>query len=216
MNSPIQVSLVEDDAGVRRELEALLNAAPGFHCLATYPDAETALNELPQRPPELVLMDLNLPGLSGIDCVSQLQQLLPALPVVVLTVQEDRDTCFASLAAGASAYLLKRSPRARLLEALREIRAGGAPINGRIARWVCDGFHRAGQRPPPGRDAPGLPTLTPNEEALLVRFAQGHSGPEIVAALGLSDDLTRALIVRIYEKLRVRLRAGAAGGFPVS
>ena len=135
-------------AGLRREFEKLINAAAGFRCVATYPNAEVALAELPQHAPDLVLMDINLPGMSGIECVRMLRETLPKLPVVMLTVYEDSDALFKSLMAGANGYLLKRTPRAKLLEALREIHAGGAPMSRSIARKVVDFFHQVSRLPP--------------------------------------------------------------------
>jgi DNA-binding NarL/FixJ family response regulator len=212
VSTPIQISLIEDDAGVRRELEALLNAAPGFRCRQTYADAESALADLPCCPPDLVLLDVHLPGLSGIECVRRLKEVRPALPVIILTVHDDRDKFLAAVAAGADGYLLKRSPRAELLAALREVRAGGVSMNGRIARWTADCFHGTAQGPGVGGAAPGLPTLTTDEEELVVRLAQGHSSAEIVAALGLGDDRVRGQLVRIHEKLRLLLRLRLTGG----
>ncbi len=212
MSQLIQVSLVEDDAGVRGELQALLNAATGFHCLAAYPDAETALAWLPGHPPDLVLVDVNLPGLSGIECVHQLKEVCPTLPMVMLTIHDDRENFLAAVAAGANAYLLKRSPRVKLLEALREVWVGGVPVNARAARWIVECFQEAGQAPHAGGAVLARPTLMPDEEELLARFAQGHTVREIVAMLGLSDDRVRGQLLCIHEKLRHLLRLGLAGG----
>lgn len=214
MSTPIQISLIENDAGVRRELGALLNAAPGFQCRQTYADAEAALADLPRCPPDLVLLDVNLPGLSGIECVRRLKEVCPMLPVVMLTVHDDRDNFLAALAAGADGYLRKRSPRARLLEALHEVSAGGVPVSGRLARWTVECFHEARRPPPAGGTASAWPALTPGEEALLARLALGESAAEIGAALGLSHDRVRGQFVCIHEKLRLLLRGGPAGGLP--
>jgi DNA-binding NarL/FixJ family response regulator len=216
MSVPLQISLVEDDAGVRRELEALLNGTPSFRCLSAYPDAETALADLPQHTPDLLLMDINLPGMSGLDCVRQLKRLRPGLPIVMLTVHEDRGTFLQSLAAGASAYLLKRSSRAKLLDALREISAGGMPLTRSMARWICECFQSAPPSLAADSRAADSPTLTTDEAELLARLAQGYSAPEIAAALLLSDDTVRAHSVRICAKLRVLLGAQFARQSPAA
>ena len=197
----IQTSIVEDDAGVRRELEALINAAAGFSCPQTYPDAETALGDIPRRRPDLVLMDLNLPGMSGIECARRLKQLRPALPIVMLTVCEDSDSLCQSLVAGANGYLLKRSPRPRLIEALKEICAGGAPMSRSMARKALGFFRRMSQLP-----AAELQALTPREEEILSGLAAGHSRDEIAVALGLGSEMMRAQTARIFEKFRALLR----------
>ena len=208
-NTTIHVSIIEDDPGVRREFQALLDNAPGFRCLQAYPDAETALLDLPQNPPDLALMDINLPGMSGIDCVRQLKQLLPDLPVVMLTVHEDSDTLFESLTAGASGYLVKRTPRPRLLEELRELFAGGAPMSRGIARKVIELFHRASSCPTPVAQPAEVQTLTPREQQILASLAKGHSYKEIGWELGISGDTTRKHMGHIYQKLQVHSRTEA-------
>ena len=209
MNATIQVSVVEDDAGVRRELASRLEGFPGFRCLETYADAEAALAGIARRPPGLVLMDINLPGMSGIDCVRRLKQARPSLPIVMVTVQDDSETLFQSLAAGANGYLLKRSPRPKLFEALREICAGGVPMSRSIARKVLEFFHRPGQWPVPAGQPVELPGLTPREREILANLAKGHSYKEIAADLGISGDTTRKHMGRIYEKLQVHSRTEA-------
>jgi DNA-binding NarL/FixJ family response regulator len=209
MSVTIRTSIVEDDAGVRRELESLINAAPGFCCLKTYPDAETALDDLPRHLPELVLMDINLPGMSGIDCVRRLKALRPTLPIVMLTVHDDSDTLFQSLMAGANGYLIKSHPRPKLTEALRDICAGGAPMSRNIARKVVEFFHHVSQLPPPAGEAAEVQRLTPREQEILASLAKGHSYKEIAADLGISGDTTRKHMGRIYEKLHVHSRTGA-------
>ena len=205
----IHVSIVEDEAGLRRELETLINSAAGFRCLKTYPHAEAALADLPQQPPDLLLLDINLPGMSGIECVRRLKQDRPALPIVMLTVYEDSDALFKSLMAGANGYLVKRTPRPKLLEALREICAGGAPMSRSIARKVVDFFHQASQLPAAPGQPPELQTLTPREQEILACLAKGHSSKEIAAAFGITGDTTRKHLCRIYEKLHVHSRTEA-------
>ncbi|MBI4325135.1 MAG: response regulator transcription factor [Chloroflexi bacterium] len=209
MSSAINVSIVEDEAGVRRELEALINSARGFRCLKTYPNAETALQDIPQHAPDLVLMDINLPGMSGVECVRRLKVARPELPIVMLTVYEDSDALFKSLMAGANGYLVKRTPRPKLLEALREICAGGAPMSRSIARKVVEFFHKVSQLAPAVVQAPELQSLTPREKEILASLAKGHSYKEIATDLGISGDTTRKHMARIYEKLQVHSRTEA-------
>jgi DNA-binding NarL/FixJ family response regulator len=205
----IQVSIVEDDSGMRSELEQLVNEAAGFHCHATYPNAESALPGILKDPPGLVLMDINLPGMSGIECVRQLRCALPKMPIVMLTVYEDSETLFKSLMAGANGYLVKRTPRQKLIEALREIGAGGAPMSRSIARKVVDFFHQVSQLPPTVTRAPELESLTPREQEILANLAKGKSYKEIAADCGISGDTTRKHMARIYEKLHVHSRTEA-------
>lgn len=205
----VSVSIVEDDEGLRCELESLVNEADGFHCLHVYPDAETALAQLPDDPPDLVLMDINLPGMSGIDCVRQIKATRPDLPVVMLTVYEDSDALFQSLMAGANGYLLKRMPRGRLLESMREICAGGVPMSRRIARKMIEFFHQIHHLPAPEKHADALERLTPREHEILASLAKGHSYKEIAADCGISGDTVRKHMKNIYQKLHVHSRTEA-------
>lgn len=205
----IKVSIVEDEPELRREFEKLFNAAAGFRCVATYPNAEVALAQLPQHLPDLVLMDINLPGMSGIECVRKLRETQPKLPIVMLTVYEDSDALFKSLMAGANGYLLKRTPRAKLLESLREIHEGGAPMSRSIARKVVDFFHQVSQLPPTVVKAPELELLTQREQEILASLAKGKSYKEIATECGISGDTTRKHMGRIYEKLHVHSRTEA-------
>lgn len=209
MPKVIQVIIVEDDSGMRCELERLVNEAPGFRCQATYSNAESALPGVLKNPPGLVLMDINLPGMSGIDCVKQLRISLPKVPIVMLTVYEDSESLFKSLMAGANGYLVKRTPRDKLIEALREIGAGGAPMSRSIARKVVDFFHQVSQLPPTVTRAPELESLTPREQEILASLAKGHSYKEIAATCGISGDTTRKHMSHIYEKLHVHSRTEA-------
>ncbi|RME96405.1 MAG: DNA-binding response regulator [Verrucomicrobia bacterium] len=205
-----QVSLIEDEAGLRRELVALVEGVPGFRCLAAYPDAESALADLERRKPDLIFLDINLPGMSGIDCLRRLKQRWPDLPVVMLTVYEDSDTLFASLLAGADGYLVKRTPRPRLIEALREVCAGGAPMSRRIARKVVEYFHQVRQTPPRN---PELETLTPREYEILEMLSRGLTQKEIAARLDISFWTVQTHIRRIYKKLHVHSCAHAVARF---
>src|SRR4029434_5552013 len=138
----ISVSIVEDNEQLRATLARVISRAEGFRCLSQHPSAEAALEALPQEPPEVVLMDINLPGMNGVECVRRLKQVLPKTQVVMLTVYEDTENIFNALAAGASGYMLKRTPRAELLEAIREVHQGGSPMTAHIARKVVQSFNR--------------------------------------------------------------------------
>src|SRR5512146_666138 len=146
---PIPVSIVEDNEQLRATLARVINRAEGFRCVSHYGTAEAALAGLPKDHPEVVLMDINLPGMNGVECVRQLKQLLPNTQVVMLTVYEDTDNIFNALAAGAAGYLLKRTKSAELLEAIREVHRGGSPMTTHIARKVTQSFQKAGPSPQP-------------------------------------------------------------------
>src|ERR1051325_8508303 len=156
---PIAVSIVEDSDKFRTTLARVLNRADGFRCLSHYPNAEEALKALPQDKPDVVLMDINLPGMNGVECVRQLKQVLPALQVMMLTVYEDTENIFNALAAGATGYMLKRTSRDELLEAIREVHRGGSPMTTHIARKVVQSF----QKPAPAA-APTETLLSPREQ----------------------------------------------------
>src|SRR6476661_4336364 len=137
---PITVSIVEDNEQLRTTLARVLNRSDGFECLSHYGSAEDALKDLPNVKPEVVLMDINLPGMNGVECVRQLKQVLPAIQVIMLTVYEDTDNIFSALAAGATGYMLKRTKGAELLEAIQEVHRGGSPMTTHIARKVTQSF----------------------------------------------------------------------------
>src|SRR5213592_1610120 len=139
---PISVSIVEDNEQLRATLARILNRAEGFRCVSQYGDAESALTGLPKDKPDVVLMDINLPGMNGVECVRKLKQVAPQLQIVMLTVYEDTENIFNALAAGASGYLLKRTTSAELLESLREVNRGGSPMTAHIARKVVQSFQR--------------------------------------------------------------------------
>src|SRR3989442_6967858 len=138
---PIKVAIVDDDEGIRTSLAALIRRAPALRLAGDYPDAESALEEIPRRPPDVVLMDINLPGMNGVECVRQLKTALPSVQVLMLTVYEDSDSLFNSLKAGASGYLLKRTASARLIDAIRDVHSGGSPMTPQLARRVGQPFY---------------------------------------------------------------------------
>jgi len=209
VNKTIQVALVEDDAGVRANLTKMIDSAPGFHCLSAYPDAFTALKGIATNRPDVVLMDINLPGMLGTECVGRLKNIAPTLPVLMLTVYDDAEQVFKSLMAGATGYLLKRTPADKLLEAIREINSGGAPMSRQIARRVVQFFQDIKQEPAETRRAPEVKSLTEREEQVLSLLAKGHAYKEIADLLNISFETVRTHVRTIYDKLHVHSRTEA-------
>lgn len=202
----ITVAIVEDDEGIRDALVRVLERAADFRCLGWFSNGEEALRELPALQPEVVLMDINLPGMNGVECVRRLKALGPTCHIVMLTVYEDAEQIFESLAAGATGYLLKRTPPAELLAAIRDVHAGGAPMSSQIARKVVQSFRAA---VPAGATA----SLSPREQEILGWLAQGFLIKEIADRLGISFDTVRTHIRRIYEKLQVHSRTQAVAKY---
>jgi DNA-binding NarL/FixJ family response regulator len=199
----ITVSIVEDDERVRGTLARLIDRSPGFRCVSQHPNAEHALQELPGVKPAVVLMDINLPGMNGVECVRRLKPLLPEAQIMILTVYEDTDLIFNALASGATGYLLKRTPAAELLAAVRDVHNGGSPMTSHIARKVVQSFRR---NDAPARDDAAL---SPREQEVLSHLASGYLYKEIAAALNISYDTVHTYIRRIYEKLQVHSRTEA-------
>jgi len=202
----IIVAIVEDDAGIREALARILTRAPGFQCLGCYATAEEALIELGSVKPHVVLMDINLPGMSGVECVRALKANPESPHIVMLTVYEDSEQIFESLAAGAAGYLLKRTPPSELLEAIRDVHSGGAPMSSQIARKVVQSFRAT-------LPLNKLTQLSPREQEILRSLAQGFLIKEIAEQLGIGFDTVRTHIRRIYEKLQVHSRAQAVAKF---
>lgn len=206
---PIQVALVEDEPGVRANLINIINEAPGFQVCGAYNDGLQALKGIQASPPDVVLMDINLPGLSGPECVSRLKELLPTLPVLMLTVYDDSDQIFKSLMSGATGYLLKRTPKDKLLAAIEEIISGGAPMSRQIARQVVHFFQGLKQAPAVIQRAPEIKTLTEREEQVLMLLSKGYAYKEIADRLNISFETVRTYVRTIYEKLHVHSRTEA-------
>ena len=203
----IAVSIVEDDEPVRQILAGWINRAKGFHCVGEHGTAESALKHLPQEEPLVVLMDINLPGMSGIECVRQLKLKLPESQFLMLTVYEDADHIFNALAAGASGYLLKRASRAGLLAALQDVHAGGSPMSSSIARKIVQSFRQS----PAAAAEPN--ELSQREQEVLGLLARGFAGKDVSDALGISVTTVSTYIRRIYEKLHVHSRAQAVATY---
>jgi len=204
---PITVSIVEDNDQLRGTLARVISRAEGFRCLSQYGNAEAALEALPRDPPQVVLMDINLPGMNGVECVRKLKQLLPATLVVMLTVYEDTENIFNALAAGASGYLLKRTTSAELLAAIRDVQKGGSPMTTHIARKVVQSFQKAGQ------SSQATENLSQREQEVLDCLSQGFLYKEIADKLGISYETVHTYVRRIYEKLQVRTRTEAVAKF---
>jgi len=203
----ISVSIVEDNNQLRATLARVLNRADGFRCLSQYGNAEDALKDLPRIRPDVVLMDINLPGMNGVQCVRQLKALLPEIQVMMLTVYEDTENIFNALAAGASGYMLKRTSSKELLEAIQDVQRGGSPMTMHIARKVVQSFQHTATTAQPTEN------LSEREQQVLDLLSQGLMYKEIAEKLGISYETVHTYIRRIYEKLQVRTRTEAVAKF---
>lgn len=203
----IRLSIVEDDEPTRQILGDIVRSTADLELVSVSVDAESALEALPRDEPDVVLMDINLPKLSGVECVRRLRPLLPRTQFLMLTVYEDADHIFAALAAGATGYLLKSTRRTELLTAIHQVVEGGSPMSSGIARKVVQSFSRT--------DAPRseVETLSPREQSVLSLLAQGLLYKEIADSLAISVPTVNTYIRRIYEKLHVRSRSQAIATF---
>jgi DNA-binding NarL/FixJ family response regulator len=203
----ISVSIVEDNDKLRATLARVLNRAEGFRCLSQYANAEDALKDLPQVRPDVVLMDINLPGMNGVQCVRQLKAVLPEIQVMMLTVYEDTENIFNALAAGAGGYMLKRTSSKELLEAIQDVQRGGSPMTMHIARKVVQSFQHT------AATAQSTENLSEREQQVLDCLSRGLMYKEIAEKLGISYETVHTYIRRIYEKLQVRTRTEAVAKF---
>ena len=210
---PIKVAIVEDDADIRESLAELVSGSPAFTLTDVCKDAADALKKLPARPPEVVLMDINMPGMNGVECVRQLKMILPEVNILMLTVYEDSDWLFESLKAGASGYLLKRTTAARLLKAITEVHDGGAPMTPQIAKRVVRFFSAAPPAKSASKDKEEMSGLTPGQMEFLELLAAGHAYKEIADKLGITMDGVRSYVRKTYEKLHVHSRTEAVVKF---
>jgi len=203
----IKVSIIEDDDWIRENLAEQIRLAGGFRCLGCYRTAEGALEHLIKEVPDVVLMDINLPKMSGIECVRQLKALIPSVQILMLTVYEEGDKIFNSLLAGASGYLLKRTPQAEILEAIAEVHRGNSPMTGHIARKVVQYFNQRGSA------EKEIEKLSKREREVLDHLAQGIPYKEIADVLSLSIDTVRMHIKGVYGKLHVHSRGEAVAKY---
>lgn len=203
----IAVSIVEDDSQARKIFAGWIQHASGFRLAGDWGDAESALLHLPEKKPNVVLMDINLPGMSGVEAVRKLKPTLPDTQFVMLTVYEDADHIYDALAAGATGYLLKQMPQRELLHSLEEVHRGGSPMTSNIARKVVQAFRQAGQ------SAPASEQLSPREQEVLEFLARGYLYKEIAERLNISVPTVNTYVRRMYEKLQVRSRAQAVAKY---
>jgi DNA-binding NarL/FixJ family response regulator len=214
MSERIRIAIVEDDGGLRDTFQQIFDSAPDFRVVGAFGDGEAALRQLPVKTPDVVLMDINLPGMSGIDCLRQLKAVLPRVRVVMVTVYDDDDRLFQSLVEGADGYLLKRATRLRLLDSVREIVGGGAPISPQVARRMVQYFHQLkSQGPAKVAEAATVSAqvqgLTAREQAVLAKLAEGFAPKEVASELGITWDTVRNHTTNIYAKLHVHSRSEA-------
>jgi DNA-binding NarL/FixJ family response regulator len=209
---PISISIVEDNDKLRGTLAKVIGRTDGFKFVSDYGTAEEAMADLPKVKPDVVLMDINLPGINGVECVRQLKGLLPATQVMMLTVYEDTENIFNALAAGANGYMLKRTPTKELVVAIHEMQRGGSPMTTHIARLVVQSFQKptAAMQPVTNKE---LSELSEREQQVLDLLAQGLIYKEIAEKLNLGYETVHTYIRRIYEKLQVRTRTEAVAKF---
>src|SRR5579862_3780919 len=205
----ISVSIVEDDAPVRKILAGWIQGAEGFECRSEHRSGEMALAHLPEQNPDIVLMDINLPGMSGIECVRRLKPTLAKTQFLMLTVYEDPDHIMDALKAGATGYLLKQTPHEELMAALKGVYAGGSPMTGSIARKLVLSFQKPSAQSLPRENV----DLTPREREVLELLARGYLYKEIADALQISTPTVNTHIRRIYEKLHVQSRGSAVAKY---
>ena len=206
-NKKITVSLVEDDQGTREKLQVVLSNTATLRCLHIYASGEEALKGIPNDPPNVVLMDINLPGMSGIECVGKLKAILPKVQVLMLTTYEDSKLIFDSLRAGASGYLLKNMPSAEVVQAVEQVSAGGSPMSMAIARKVVNYFQQIKQTPTE------MDLLSKREQEILALLAKGYLYKEIADQLGITPGTVRVHLHTVYEKLHVSSRTEAVVKF---
>jgi DNA-binding NarL/FixJ family response regulator len=199
----IKIGIVEDNRGVRESWTKLVSAEADFECVGSFASAEEALASFPLSQPEVVLMDIRLPGMSGIECTVRLKKLLPRTQILMVTVYTDNEYLFEALKAGASGYLLKCTDREELARSIREVAAGGAPMSGTIARRVIEAFRK------PAPNVRDEWRLSPREQEILGLLAQGLGAKDVACRIDLSYQTVRVHLRNIYEKLHVHSRTEA-------
>lgn len=203
----IAVSIVEDMKDVRESLKRTIDSSEGFLCLSAYDNAEDAVKDLPLKTPDIVLMDINLPGMNGIECIKKIKAVCPQVQFMMFTIYEDSDQVFTALAAGATGYLLKKTPKEKILLALHELHGGGSPMNAHIARKVVTFFQKE------KGDRTGDAQISPREKEVLELLAKGFLYKEIAERLNITTGTVTQHIHRIYEKLHVQNRTEAINKF---
>jgi DNA-binding NarL/FixJ family response regulator len=201
------VAIVEDNKDFRATLAHYLDEAPGYRCVCSCGSSEEALQKIPRFQPDVVLMDIHLPSMTGVECTRRLKEICPSVQILILTVYEDNETVFGALKAGASGYLLKRSDPAEILHAIQDVKQGGAPMSSQVARRVVQSF----REDPAG--APKPEKLSQREEEILTHLSKGYSSKEIAERLSVSVNTVRTHLQHIYEKLHVRSRTEAVVKF---
>jgi DNA-binding NarL/FixJ family response regulator len=207
MTKPITIAIVEDSAAFRTQLRDFINSTGEFECVCTCPTMAAALVDVPRHAPNIVLMDLQLPDGSGVDCTFQLKAKLPATEFMICTVHADSEQIFDALKAGASGYLLKRTPPAEMLAAIRDLHRGGSPMSNEIARKVVQSFRKPERLI--GAANPEIGALSPRQHEILQLLAQGNTVKEIADQLRLSVETVRSYVKVVYQKLHVRSRTEA-------
>jgi RNA polymerase sigma factor (sigma-70 family) len=205
----IKVSIVEDKTDIRSALEQIITMADGFELISSYRSGEESLDGLPATQPDIVLMDINLGGINGIECVKQLKSVFPSMKFMMCTVYEEDEQIFEALRAGASGYILKKTSPAKLIEAIRELYDGGAPMSSQIAAKVVSAF----QQTKAGVADESVATLSNREREILDYLSRGLLYKEIAAELGISQETVRKHVYNIYEKLHVSNRIEAVNKF---
>ncbi len=207
VQNPVRVGVVEDKAAFRRGLGAIFELTPGIECVGMYATGEEALREVPRAAPDVVLMDINLPNISGIECTRELKRLRPSAQVVMLTIEENTERVFAALRAGAAGYLLKNATPSEIVEGIELVAHGGSPMSAAIARRVVESFH--------GAKEPSIPkdSLTARETQVLEAIAHGKRVKEVAVELNVSVTTIQTYLRRIYEKLQVHSQAEAVAKF---
>ncbi len=212
-SEPVTIAIVEDSPGLRRNLQTIVERAEGFQCIGSFEDGEQAVAALPALRPKVVLMDINLPGMNGVQCVERLSLELPDTHMIMITVYDDTDAIFNSLAAGAGGYLLKPVRSAQLIAAIKEILAGGAPMSSNIARRVIQTFRKPAPPTSVAAAPDGMTQLSARENDVLELLVKGLLQKEIANQLGISYWTVQTHIARIYEKLHVHSRAQAVAKY---
>jgi len=198
-----KIAIVEDDRGLREQLVQILSAAPGLKLVGAFASGEEALRQIQTKLPDVVLMDIKLPGMSGIDCVAQLKKSIPSLQIIMLTVYEDSERIFRALKAGADGYLVKSSPPDVLLDAIEDVHRGGSPVSSHIARKLVQHFHRIGPSPEESEN------LSPREREVLDLLSSGYLYKEISDQLNIGIETVRTYVKNICQKMHVRNRLEA-------